>query len=91
MAELEAARDFIAEWAGDRKSALLITSELSSRLRWMTVLTDAPLKAVEPLENRCGGCTICVDNCPVKAFTCEFETCAGFILHAVPHKLKHIS
>ena len=54
-------------WIG--KSALLITPEFGPRLRWMTVLTDAPLKAGEPLEDRCSSCTICVDNCPVKAFT----------------------
>jgi epoxyqueuosine reductase QueG len=54
-------------WIG--KSALLITPEIGPRLRWMTILTDAPLKAGEPIENRCGDCTICVKACPVKAFT----------------------
>jgi len=55
-------------WIG--KSCLLVTPELGPRVRWDTVLTDAPLKATgKPLDERCGNCTDCVDICPVKAFT----------------------
>lgn len=55
-------------WIG--KSCLLITPEAGPRVRWGTVLTNAPLKtAEEPMEDRCGKCTDCVDACPVNAFT----------------------
>jgi epoxyqueuosine reductase QueG len=55
-------------WIG--KSCLLVTSEMGPRVRWATVLTDAPLKATgEPMEERCGTCVQCVEVCPVKAFT----------------------
>jgi epoxyqueuosine reductase QueG len=54
-------------WIG--KSCLVITPELGPRLRWATVLTDAQLPAGTPVQQRCGDCMICVDACPVKAFT----------------------
>jgi epoxyqueuosine reductase QueG len=57
-------------WIG--KSCLLVTSEMGPRVRWATVLTDAPLTATgEPMEERCGTCVECVEICPVKAFTGE--------------------
>ncbi len=55
-------------WIG--KSCLLVTPEHGPRVRWVTVLTDAPLKATgEPMQERCGDCTLCVDICPLHAFT----------------------
>ncbi len=55
-------------WIG--KSCLLITQEAGPRVRWATVLTDAPLKVTgQPSPNSCGKCTDCVDICPVSAFT----------------------
>lgn len=55
-------------WIG--KSCLLVTPEAGPRVRWATVLTDAPLTATgEPMDERCGDCTECVDICPVRAFT----------------------
>jgi epoxyqueuosine reductase len=55
-------------WIG--KSCLLVTPEMGPRVRWATVLTDAPLQVTgEPLEERCGSCRLCVDICPVHAFT----------------------
>jgi len=55
-------------WIG--KSCLLVTPNHGPRVRWMTVLTDAPLEPTgSPLEPRCGKCTECVDICPVHAFT----------------------
>jgi len=54
-------------WIG--KNCLLVNPEYGPRLRLATVLTDAPLEAENPMENRCGSCTRCVDICPVKAFT----------------------
>ena len=54
-------------WIG--KSCLLITPDDGPRVRFSAVLTDAPLAANRPMEERCGDCTVCVDACPVKAFT----------------------
>lgn len=55
-------------WIG--KSCLLVTPEHGPRVRWATILTDAPLEPTgESLEDRCGDCTQCVDICPVHAFT----------------------
>lgn len=57
-------------WIG--KSCLLITPESGPRVRWATVLTDAPLEVTgEPLPVQCGDCTECVDICPIDAFTGE--------------------
>jgi epoxyqueuosine reductase QueG len=55
-------------WIG--KSCLLVTPERGPRVRWITVLTDAPLASTGgPSEPRCGDCNACVDACPVGAFT----------------------
>ena len=55
-------------WIG--KSCLLVTPQVGPRVRWSTVLTDAPLAATGgPMEERCGGCQQCVEICPVQAFT----------------------
>ncbi len=53
-------------WIG--KSCLLVTPEDGPRVRFITVLTDAPLEARnEPMPQRCGDCRTCVDICPVGA------------------------
>jgi epoxyqueuosine reductase len=54
-------------WIG--KSCLLVTPECGPRARWITILTDAPLKTGSPMLFQCGDCSECVDICPVKAFT----------------------
>jgi len=55
-------------WIG--KSCLLVTPEVGPRVRWATVLTDAPLQATgKPMGERCGDCRECVDICPPRAFT----------------------
>ncbi len=57
-------------WIG--KSCLLVTPENGTRVRWATVLTDAPLNVTgEPMSEQCGTCNQCVEICPVKAFTGE--------------------
>lgn len=63
-----AARQAGFGWIG--KSCMLITPDHGPRVRWGSVLTDAPLQAVSaPMEDRCGSCQACVDICPVKAYT----------------------
>jgi len=53
-------------WIG--KNCLLITPQNGPRVRWASVLTNAPLEASrEPLPNRCGTCRQCVEICPVNA------------------------
>jgi epoxyqueuosine reductase len=54
-------------WIG--KSALLITPEHGPRVRWGTVLTDAPLEAGTPMDEMCHDCDECVKGCPAHAFT----------------------
>ena len=55
-------------WIG--KSCLLVTPDNGPRVRWVTVLTDAPLKPTGlPMKPQCGECTACVDICPEHAFT----------------------
>ena len=52
-------------WQG--KSLLLVNPKYGPRMRLVTVLTDAPLAADHPIENRCGDCTSCVHACPAGA------------------------
>jgi epoxyqueuosine reductase QueG len=68
-------------WIG--KSCLLVTPQAGPRVRWATILTDAPLSpslpsnglerqedgTSGPIAERCGACTLCVDVCPVGAFS----------------------
>ena len=55
-------------WIG--KSCLLVTPEVGPRVRWATVLTDAPLQVTgEPMKEQCGTCRQCVEICPPGAFT----------------------
>jgi epoxyqueuosine reductase QueG len=54
-------------WIG--KSCLLLTKPFGPRVRFVTILTDAPLTTGSPLDKPCGKCRICVDACPVSAFT----------------------
>jgi len=55
-------------WIG--KSCLLVTPKAGPRVRWISVLTTAPLQAAQTLlEDGCGGCQQCVEACPVRAFT----------------------
>jgi epoxyqueuosine reductase QueG len=54
-------------WIG--KSCLLVTPDNGPRVRWITVLTDAPLEPTgTPMASRCGECEECVRACPVGAF-----------------------
>lgn len=55
-------------WIG--KNCLLITPESGPRVRWISILTNAPLHPTgSPMKNQCGDCRECVDICPVDAFT----------------------
>lgn len=54
-------------WIG--KSCLLITLDHGPRMRWVSVLTDAPLAPGQPMEERCRACKLCVEACPAHAFS----------------------
>jgi len=50
-------------WIG--RNALLVTEPYGSAVRLITVLTDAPFAAAEPVvASRCGSCRTCVEACP---------------------------
>jgi epoxyqueuosine reductase QueG len=53
-------------WIG--KSALLVTDEYGSALRFSSILTDAPLSTSRPInKSHCGDCMICTNACPAGA------------------------
>jgi epoxyqueuosine reductase len=53
-------------WIG--KNCLLVTDGHGPRVRFVTVLTNAPLKTIDnPREQLCGDCVECIAACPVKA------------------------
>ena len=52
-------------WIG--RSRLLVHPRYGARLRYATVLTDAPYPPGRPIENRCGDCRDCVEACPAGA------------------------
>lgn len=51
------------------KACLLVNPRFGGRVRYATVLTDAPLPANDPGEGSCGDCVACVEACPPHAFT----------------------
>ena len=52
-------------WIG--KSCLFVTPEAGPRVRWATILTDAPLKITgEPIESKCVDCNECVEHLSCK-------------------------
>ncbi len=53
-------------WIG--KSALLVTPEFGSMVRFTSVLTNAPVEVATPVDkSRCGDCMICTKACPAGA------------------------
>lgn len=53
-------------WIG--KNCLLVTSQYGSAIRISSLLTNAPLKCDEPVnQSYCGTCSQCVKNCPAQA------------------------
>ena len=56
-------------WIG--KSGMLVTEEYGPRVRFASVLTNAPLNVFPGgmMESKCGSCHACVSACPVNAYT----------------------
>ncbi len=62
----------------------LLTKEYGSRVRLVSVITDASLPADKMIENNlCIRCMQCVKNCPVQAFMPQQE---GIVAHMDKHK-----
>ncbi len=51
------------------KSGLFVTLKYGPRVRFVTVLTDMPLKSTDMVEPQCGHCSLCVTACPCGALT----------------------
>jgi len=49
------------------RSTLLVHPRWGARLRYVTILTDAPLPEGAPLVNACGDCHACAEACPAQA------------------------
>ncbi|MDP6685353.1 MAG: hypothetical protein QGI05_00195 [Candidatus Omnitrophota bacterium] len=78
----------IAELAGIGfvgRNNLLVNPEFGSRIRTVTILTNAPLGKDEPLKIDCGACRSCINACPAKAIK---ETKEGFDRVKCYEKLK---
>ena len=52
-------------WLG--RNNLLVNSELGSRFRLVTVLTNLALDADRPTDSSCGACRACISPCPAQA------------------------
>jgi epoxyqueuosine reductase QueG len=49
-------------WQG--RSLLIISPEYGPIHRWIAILTNMDLLTDEPIPNKCGDCTLCIDKCP---------------------------
>ena len=69
------------------KNGLLLTPEFGPRVRFVSILTDAPLAADKPLSKRlCNDCLKCVKACPVQAIG---EDGKVNVFVCAPNILKH--
>lgn len=58
-------------WWG--RNNLLVNPDFGARVRYVSVLTDAPLEPDEPLERDCGKCVACLNVCPAAAVKSKRE------------------
>ena len=66
----QASHKWIAHFAGLGflgRNSLLVNPEFGTRMRYVSVFTDAPLPTGSPREADCGECTACVAACPCDA------------------------
>ena len=53
-------------WIG--KNCLLITERNGPRVRFVSILTNAPIEAIDnQIEEKCGNCTKCQEICPTRS------------------------
>ena len=70
-------------WIG--RNNLLVNPMFGSQVRYVTVLTDLPLRTDEPVEGDCGNCRACVEACPAGALG---ERPEDYDFHKCFEKLK---
>lgn len=70
------------------RSGLLVHPRYGARMRYISVLTDAPLSADVPFEGDCGACRACQAPCPAAAIRDTPET---FDLDACYRKLSEFT
>ena len=66
-------------WIG--RPTLLVDPRYGARMRYASVLTDAPYPPGEPMDRDCADCRLCVEACPagaVKESSREFDVAACF-------------
>ena len=51
------------------KNCCLIVPGIGSHVFLACVVTTAPLSSDDPIDRRCGSCTLCLDACPTQAFS----------------------
>jgi len=70
------------------RSSLLVAPRFGTRMRYASILTDAPLPAGSATEDTCGACRACVDLCPARAIS---ATAQDFDLAACYAKLSEFN
>ena len=70
------------------RNTLLVHPLYGAQMRYVSVLTDAPLKADKPFEGGCGECVACAAVCPAKAI---HESRDDFQLEACYAKLTEFT
>lgn len=73
-------------WIG--RNNLLVNPRFGAQVRYVTVLTDLPLRTDEPVEGDCGDCRACVEACPAGALG---ETPEDYDFHRCFEKLKEFA
>jgi epoxyqueuosine reductase len=69
--EVELARKSGIGWRG--KHTLLLSQDAGSMFFLGEILTDLALPADEPITDRCGTCTRCIEICPTRAITAPYQ------------------
>jgi len=65
-------------WMG--KNTCIINEKIGSFILLGQILTTLDLHADEPVDDRCGSCTRCIDACPTAAITDEYQMDAGLCI-----------